>query len=983
MKKFITAGLSLLLTCSVALSALCGCASKKNEAEENYTEVAATSVSYSSEGQYTTQLTGADFSGISKNDVKVYYTVFDEAGYQAALPPLDNLGEEITESNAHTGPDELQVVDELPTPETGVDMSDYYKRKEAQITNVTVAGPTMTVSFTDPDAGANFTDAYTVVVESKKIAGGVYVEFESHTLTLSAETKYVPSTAKDVRLTLFLDGEFNKNVTKDDIALQGSFEGMQIASLSAAGKNLTLQLTGNLKKDEVINTYSDGVIFVSADAIKNAREAISAKIPVETLSAYFVGEKLHRTGSSYTLPLVLIDCGVDISSLAAKNIQFYRMGESGEEAADDITATHVNKTGDDEVLLTLSINDAKDRNAAAKKLNGAIVKINEGENQFEFSANIAEASFYPVFDYVEKVGDKLQFTLELYAHSGTFSNDLSAANFAFGQGFEGGSDVSVELTSDTTAQLIFNIPANGQTVESLNVDGGVTIKAGGLKNMWGDATSENTSYIRSYTQDGLGKYTLMGSGDVEILKKVVGGFGNTAAGTVASLASGAASAGTAILTILDITGIMPNKTSQTLTLLKEVSETINSMHDELNRQTALMQNIQKAIYNSDLSSFDTQIANLNTLDTIVSGFLATAAADPSLGLTFPFTKEELATLQVKGTDSRFQYNNLTSEQDAALKKYTNDLVNAVKNAEKEGRAAYRGFEQAYIQLESTYRSVLVQLTKTNDQNPMAIFDKLCSHTFNFDTSAYGTRYAQRLNIANAVEKALDNIALYYGCDPTNPVFQSATASYNNFLKLINDDASKGAIGTFAVTKKPDPAWNVNKTAYCYTIGRNVVLTDYFVYQNKNDNKWYKSDVYRYGFHFYEDSATNYYTMSAFYTSRDHCGTANFSKNFGDDEIQEFVRRMNGRTLREELTVAGFTGKLTADGMLFKCWKKNDGGYRWMEVRHATSYYCTGIKLDKKEPEQILRAQEDGGSFYYEISKSFNHEYCAPGFWLSL
>lgn len=89
--------------------------------------------------------------------------------------------------------------------------------------------------------------------------------------------------------------------------------------------------------------------------------------------------------------------------------------------------------------------------------------------------------------------------------------------------------------------------------------------------------------------------------------------------------------------------------------------------------------------------------------------------------------------------------------------------------------------------------------------------------------------------------------------------------------------------------------------------------------------------------------------------------------------------MSGRTLKEELTAAGFTGKLTNDGMMFKCWQKNDGGYRWMEARYAQCFYCIGIKLNSKTSEQILRGQEDGGKFAYEISSVMGHQYCTPGF----
>lgn len=813
------------------------------------------------------------------------------------------------------------------------------------------------------------------------------VEFEQFTLTPNIQS--VLSTAKTIQITLTLNGEFADGLTvgkaSEFISLKGAFEGLTIESLSASGANLTMQLAGDLKPNETAGAFTDGSITIYPSAIKNANEAVTASIPVEQLSAYFVGEELQKTSSNtFTLPLVLIDSGIDLSTLNKSEFAFYRSDEENNPvAAEDISVTALNKTSDTEVLLTLNVDGANDENAAAEKINGVNVKIGE----FEFTANVASATFYPVFDYVDKTGNDLEFTLELYAHSGTFKSEISASDFAFTDesfvsenAFENASIVSVKRVSDTVAELKIKIPADNRTVEDLDVSGLVSINAGALKNLWGSATADKVNYYRRYTQEDIGRYTLLGSGDVEILKDVVGGFGNTAAGTVASIASGAASAGTAILTILDITGIMPNKTSQTLTLLKEVDEKINSIQDQLNRQSALMQDIQRSIYDSNLSSFDTQVANLNTLNGIVSGFLATAATDPDIGLTFPYTKEQLEQMQEKvGSSGRYTYKNLTAEQGEELQAYTSDLVQKVLDAERNDSRTYRGFSKAYEQLESVYRSILVQVTKTNDQNPMAIFDKLCSYTYNFSTSAFGTRYAQRLNIANAVEKALDNIALYYGCDSNNSVFKSAEASYETFLELINDNTSNGDIGKFAVTKQ-NRAWNENFTAYFYILGRDVVLTDYYIYQSpSNPQKWYVSTVYRYQWDPYDRPASNLWTNSAFYTTTRHQeGVAKFSRNFGDDEIEEFVRRMNGRTLREELELAGFTGEITEAGLIFKAWSKDDGGYRWWQARYANKYYAIVIKLNSKTAEHILRGQQDGGTF---LSKD-DRLYILPAFWYS-
>ena len=168
------------------------------------------------------------------------------------------------------------------------------------------------------------------------------------------------------------------------------------------------------------------------------------------------------------------------------------------------TVTDCVKDSDTQVTLTLTVNGASDANSAAEILNGQIVEIGDS---CRFPASFVSASFYPVFDYVEQDGDNLKITLELYAHSGTFANDLTSDMISFGYDFEGASVVSVERTAEGVAELIISVPANGQTDETLDMNGEVIIAAGGLINRWGDATGKDVEYLRNYTQESMGRST--------------------------------------------------------------------------------------------------------------------------------------------------------------------------------------------------------------------------------------------------------------------------------------------------------------------------------------------------------------------------------------------------------------------------------------------------------------------------------------------
>lgn len=419
-------------------------------------------------------------------------------------------------------------------------------------------------------------------------------------------------------------------------------------------------------------------------------------------------------------------------------------------------------------------------------------------------------------------------------------------------------------------------------------------------NLWSAPSSEEVTHTRKYSQDSLGKD--LSAGDLDAIKNIVGGFGNTAFGTITSVASGAASVGSAVMTILDLTGVMPNKTSQTLTLLKEVADKLNEIQDLLNTQIAIMRDVQKQLYTSDLSAFDTNMANLNTLNMTISDFFSTAAEDKVLNVTAP----------AKPTGSE-------KPNDTEWQNYIKALVQAITAAERSGNTTYKGFSEAYRQLENTYRTVASQVTKTNDQNPMALYDKLCSLVFNFDTSAYNVRTAQRLNIQHNMEKAFGNIAIYYGYDTNNSLLKSARASLNSFEQLINTDTSNNkSVGKFAVVK------DTSDKAYSYVLGINLKRSNNLMY-----------GTFKPGYAF-----------------------KNKNMDFSEDERNEFVSRMNGRTLDEEMALAGFTfTKDGTDGMAFYTWKKEDGAWSFWDVRNFRHYYAYEIKWNGRELKQV--------TLYYE------------------
>lgn len=821
------------------------------------------------------------------------YAVFDSEGYNTAL------------QNAEQG--------------ATVSSKDYQEYKTAQVSNVSLAGDSLTIDFEDPTADENHTDSYLVLLPDKATYGVVDVNFTEYKVTPDVDGVLASSATN--KITLQLDeGEFITNAPKDVISLRGSFSKMTVESVSSSGKNLTLQLTGHPAMLAAANSYVDGIIDIDESAIKDAGEDISVKIPIKEQSAYFAADELEIIGSNVLVPLKVIDCGTPIDEIAATDITF--------ESEGDITCTAVRKIDNETLLLTLTVAGASDKNAVAEKLDGKTVKIND----YEFTASFGSASFYPVFDYVDTKdnGAKLEFTLELYAKSGEFMGALNASEFAFGGDFAEATDVSVKNTGDTTAELIFTVPSKGQNQESLDMDGTVVIKAGALKNVWGTPTDADVEYTRDYAQDSMGRD--LSETDIDTIKNIVGGFGNTTFGTITDVASGAISGVSAVMTILDITGVCPSKASQTLSILKDVQKDVQTTLTLVNRQLDIMRDMQKSIYELSLSTFESNLEDLITTNGTIAGYLENGRKQ--LGLQEPDTKDE-----------------------TACKKYATDLINGIQELEKQSEGTvdttFKDFSKTYDTLISQYNAVVNAVKKIDSHNPMALYDKYCTLIYNFLKQTYPARMAQRLNIDYALRAAFANIALWYGCNFSNSSLNTAKQSLNAFEDLaINVDGVDGDHDDFFVYAGQDGSaleetsnyavfHHTGNTNYCMILG--VVIHDNFVWKRYDGEK-----------------AFDNYT------------------NMDDDQINEFINRMQGKTIDEELTLAGWDFDkwktecgVTKDevvGMAMQCYYVEDW-HVWWEGSHlvnARYYHCKIMKFGTNKVEDVKTCYDWGGEYscYY-------------------
>lgn len=883
MKRVLKQSISLLLIAVMTVTVFAGC----NSEEKSVIEAKASAVNYNTDGKYTTEITeaNANLSGISADDVQVTYSVIDREGYNAALEKASE--EEGTEES--------------------VDYSKYVSDGQAEITELTVADDnTITLSFVDNQAAENLTYGYGVYIKSKNVGASVDVEFPEFTLT--PEVEYVLASDKDIRLTLVLDkGKFSEDISKENITLAGSFADMEIDSLSAAGKNLTIQLSGKNVIHESSGVYLDGVVEVDPAGIVNAGNVTVAKIPVKTEAAYFVTDELSVNGSVVTVPLVLIDVE-DIKSLTKDSFKF----DTG------VKVTDCTVDSDTQVTLTLTIDGVSDKNSAAAALNGQTVKIGK---DFEFIANFVSAAFYPVFDYVEENGDNLTFTLELYANNGTFGDELSADMFSLGHDFEGGSVVSVEKTSDVTAELIIDVPANGQTVEDLEMNGEVVISAGALINRWGDATDSDAEYLRSFTQDNMGKSassissgTIATMTDMTKIVDVVSKYGEESffsfkdiATGLSSVAKGGtllASGADIVKTALEMTGVIKSPHAEEMELLNKISENIQKIQDVLNEQTKMLQDLQKTAYNQSLSGFDTNVGTLNNYCGYIEGYFNDAKK--LLKLETPEILSDDATDEEKAANDK--------EWEDYNKQLVKQITAISKDPQHEYYDYFKSFDEKYHELERLYSNVTASMSFADNKNPLYIFDQLCTLTYNYDIIAYSSRAAYRSNIEYTLKRALSYILIYYGCNPDNSQCQKNSQYYSDAMKQM--DAR-------AVTEP-------GHVLYCYTIDKQTV------------------------------NSTCYFT-----TGNSTYAYPTYNLNLSESQKSDFVTRMYGRTLREELTLAKFSyiGKYLGLSLSFE--RHNDGSWSFWDVRHYTNCYADVIKWDDTGISKKVKTWYENGNKHYQ------------------
>ena len=915
--------LALLLAAVMVVSTLAACGEKKDDqpapteaVAENF--ITATAVQFSKSGAYTTTVTSdtVDLSGVKAEQIEVLY-------YDPSL-------------------NDAVATDDEAEPEI--------VRSKAEITSAKKSGKGWEISFTDKDAAVNATTGYEVAFTGLEKSAYVTVEFPK--ITLEQDLEHVTPADKQFKVSLSIEGsEFEDGITAEDISLGVAFENMEAEVISASAKNLTVELKGELTRN-IAGAYQCGTVSVKPAVVKDGYADVTAEVPVTLETACFDASTLKFADGKITGDFKVYGVA-DADKLNKDNVKLEGATVEGVEKVDDNT-----------VRLTLSAEGVKDVNGFVDDVSYGILTLDSYQTMLE----VSQASFYPVYDYVEQDGDSLKLTLKLYPSNGTFADGLSADQITFSDDFEQAKAESITV-EDGIATLILTLPANGMTEETLDVIGTVELPEGAMVNLWGDKSSHECISTRSYNAESLGRGWLgdlwgkikdgaskIGNAikdgasyvwdkvkdgastvwdklkdaggalwdkikDTGIWDAIQSGAGNiwdalkSGSGYLSELLGlGNASASNQkqmieySKQILSELGAVKGDLAYLKGELAEVKTAIGSVLDNQATIIRQLEEIAKDMKIGQNEGYQQQLETLETYSTRVSMTLELGAMYMAL---------EDAVAEGKLSDLS-QFDEMTREElavavepylpdadtmtDKQLASYNDRLIDYINKRAKD--VEFKSFNDDYRELVKALTNVANMLNRTDSTNPLTRYDEICAATYNFDSQAFPYRLSLRLTALSLMDQGITLVASVEKAmsHPRGTTFLDLTARVEEAIIRINltplghpAEEIKAVKNTWKDPSEPE------YYPYSYVFKNKVRVMNFWIY---DAGSW---------------AGLN--------------GAVHRAWN--KDELDEFLSRTEGRTLKQEFESAGIklTQNLSTD--FFYCPGGFFGEYTYLDINSTS------------------------------------------------
>lgn len=251
---------------------------------------------------------------------------------------------------------------------------------------------------------------------------------------------------------------------------------------------------------------------------------------------------------------------------------------------------------------------------------------------------------------------------------------------------------------------------------------------------------------------------------------------------------------------------------------------------------------QQQAYRNGLQSFDNAVIALYNYCSTVQGMYTDAARD----------------LELQGVAQPGE--NATGEE---LFAYNKAMIDYITAQEKTGNWKYKNYTFYMNLIETNFNEAAGEVSKKQDQSPLTCYDNYINSFFNWDTQGWYARQAYRSNIEFALKTAYAHLAVFYNIGSEETKLTDGSDAHEvltkNMSKALNAMESNGA-GTNPNDVGKECPWPHYITAHCFTL------------------------------------------------NLDSCGFSGCYDGKGGismDQLKNYVSRLNGRTVIEDLELAGF------------------------------------------------------------------------------
>ncbi len=241
----------------------------------------------------------------------------------------------------------------------------------------------------------------------------------------------------------------------------------------------------------------------------------------------------------------------------------------------------------------------------------------------------AEPVFWPYFDAMIDNKDTFEMHIVLLPVSGEFTEEFSEYDISFGQDMKKAKITSFKK-SNSHYEMIASVPKYqlDEGEDTYSYVGNIVLSEGSMINAAGDTNKEEISVTREYAPETVGRD--LSEGDVNTIKNIVGGFGNTTLGTVTGVLSGTSTAFNIGWSMLGLCGVVPtdrsrhtevmNKLDEIHSSIKTVNENVKYVQNLLHTHTLKLEETSIKMDSYYINDFNSKYTNMvSTMNDIIDG----------------------------------------------------------------------------------------------------------------------------------------------------------------------------------------------------------------------------------------------------------------------------------------------------------------------------------------------------------------------------